>query len=177
MKALTFLLGLAVRGGAMRVQDDRTCSGAIRAKTGGHHQGTGRRGGFVRPADRRVLNAINENVALRRAAESQQRLIGHKIEFEQQIRRRQRGKKLGWTLQQRSARRGRAATSVHRAAPASAAGREQQHYDNIRRGSADLAHILGHHNVGPTPPPRAVPCHRGHAHEPKLADDSDTDRP
>ena len=81
----------AVRGGAMSVQEDGARSGAAGAKTGRHHQRSGGRGGFVRSTDRRVLDVIEKNVAVRRAAESQQLLIGREIEFEQQIRRRDGG--------------------------------------------------------------------------------------
>src|SRR5438045_891825 len=106
----------------MRVQNHRACPGAARTGTGWYHQRRGRSRGLIRAANRLVTDVIDQDVTNRRAAERQQLLVGREVQLEQQTRRRERGQKLEWVLQQRSARRsgGNAGVRVADATPAAA---------------------------------------------------------
>src|SRR3984957_8823032 len=128
----------------MRVQNHRARPSAVRTKTGWYHQRRGRSRGFIRAANRFVTDVVDQDVANRRAAERQQLLIGREVELKQQTRRCERGQKLDWVLQQRSARRsgGNAGVRVADATttPPAAAGGQQQCCEKRRRPALDWLH-------------------------------------
>ena len=98
----------AIGGGAVRVQNDGALAAAVRAESAWNHEDRGGRGGFAGAADCGVLDVIENDIAKGGAADRQQQLVDGQFEFGEERRNREGGQKLGRSLQQRAAGRGRA---------------------------------------------------------------------